>query len=221
MGAGMTEYGELACGPVMVKLALGDRLLARVEEGKGFEPETREWWSTVATAGTVIDIGAYSGFYAIAAKLLGAKAAVAVEPLPWLMELCLNNASRNGVKLQCFQIAASDRAGPANLLYNGKVKLSSGASFQGTGMETKKQLVMRFALDTFIDLLPDVRAIKIDVERHEAQVLRGAKLLLDKWRPKIVLEVLSDALCAEVLKQVPEYKMTVRLDKRNIVLEPR
>jgi hypothetical protein len=51
------------------------------------------------------------------------------------------------------------------------------------------QSTVSVTLDWLLDSLPDPNVLKIDVESHEAEVLRGAVRLLESARPVILCEV--------------------------------
>lgn len=203
-------------GPVLVQMLPGCRVAARAEHGEPFEPESLALWAEIVTPGrAALDVGAYTGLYAIAAAKLGALA-YAFEPLPEQGDRLQANAELNAVKLTLHRVAIADTSGAAEFRFNAQVPLTSGGSLVGKGMETATVITRR--LD---DLdLPPVAAIKIDVERAEGKVLKGAARLLSRNRPEIIAEVLNledvhklEALC-------PGYRMRRVLDDRNAWLSP-
>ncbi len=136
---------------------------------------------------TVIDAGAWIGGHTIAyAKKVGESGeVVAFEP---------NNAAYNclvlnaGIKFQnvlCLNIALGDRGGSVGL----EKKIGwydSTHVVEGGGLEAVMDRVDNY------DLKPNF--IKIDVEGCELKVLKGAAKTIEKFRPKMVIEVNEPAL---------------------------
>lgn len=221
---------RIPVGSVSVELEEhGDRICASIRNGKPFEPETLAVWGRLCLAAkgqTVVDAGAYSGLFSIAAALLGCWPR-AFEPLPGNQTRIVHNAHLNGGqelrnRIKLHRMALSDRAGTVGLNYNPAVTgLTSGASIVNAklgNMPSAVMLVETRTLDSFV--LDDVAVIKIDVERAEPEVLRGARETLARCRPTILLEVLGEAEEKAVLSAVEGYQVAGRLDGRNWMLTP-
>lgn len=214
---------KIEVGPVWVDLdPIGSericRHVARDPTG-GFEPASLDAWSRMATHGTVLDIGAYSGLYAIAAAKLGAERVIAFEPMPQMFERLRLNAERNGVDIEMLPQAASDTETTAKLWFSPWVPLTSGASLAGALSANADCIwVPTIRIDS-LDL-NGVTAVKIDVERHEAAVLRGMRDTIARCRPRMLIEVLSDDARAAVLALLPGYRVAATLDTRNLLMEP-
>lgn len=203
-------------GAVRVDLIGDDRIAKHIKSGKSFEPDSLEAWAAMCQASTaVIDVGAYSGLFSIAAAKLGAWP-VAIEPQPVMCERITANRLLNDVWFETINAAASDRAGEARLGVNAAVHLTSGASLlrkSGGGLVVK---TIR------LDDLPagNVSAIKIDVERAELMVLKGAQELIGRCRPKMLIEALDDFAVTEIRAALPQYRMEAFLDNRNMLMVP-
>lgn len=208
---------KISVGRVQVKLIDGDRIADHVERKGSFEPQTLAAWAKLVKPGKVaLDIGAYTGLFSISAGLLGANV-VSIEPIARLVKRLKENASLNGVALTIHNVAASDKSGAGTIAHNSAVAFSAGASLvRKSGPRDAVKIIT-------IDLLglSDVAAIKIDVERHEAAVLRGARETLKRWRPSLLVEALDEELKQAVLREVPDYRLVEVLDVRNLHLEPR
>jgi FkbM family methyltransferase len=197
----------------------GDRQVVHLERGDGYERESLELWAKMIEAGTtVLDVGAYTGLYSIVAAMRGAKV-VALEPMPanlWRMRV---NAARNKVKIEMLPAAASDYEGAATLNYNPRVPLTTGASIE-TGIANHDAAVMVRCIT--IDSLgqDNVSAIKIDVERHEPCVLKGAMQTIARCRPSLLIETLDGEMRNQVLNLLPEYEAATILDGRNTLFVP-
>ena len=72
----MTVAALIPVGPVTVRLiSEGDRIVGSLKDRGPFEPKSLAKWAELcAGGGTVLDIGAYTGLYAIAARLMGCRA---------------------------------------------------------------------------------------------------------------------------------------------------
>lgn len=206
----------LKAGPVEVVMLPGCRVTARAERGEAFEPESLAAWGEMVKPGqAALDVGAYTGIYAIAAAKMGAKA-YAFEPMPDQCERLLWNAELNGVAVNLRRCAVSDGNGAAEFRFNGAVALTSGGSLAGKGSHSATVITR-----TLDDLdLPPVAAIKIDVERAEEGVLRGGRRLIAGARPEIIAEVLGTDAVERLVALLPGYKVKRVLDGRNAWLVP-
>lgn len=85
-----------------------DRVVISARKNGTFEPDSfAVWLGELKRDEVALDVGAYSGLYAIAAAKAGA-IAVAYEPNPTMYARLVSNAQANGVKVDCRQCAASD-----------------------------------------------------------------------------------------------------------------
>jgi len=198
-----------------------DRVCAHINSGKTFEPRTLEIWADLCATrrGTVLDIGAYTGLFAISAALHSCRV-IAFEPMPRNAERLRENAERNGrsrLFIQLIEAAVSDKPGTAQIGYSANVKgLTSGASLlRKTGATHTVPVVTIDMLD-----LSHVSAIKIDVERGEPQVLRGARQTIERCKPAILVEVLDDERKAGVRQALPGYEVAEEIDTRNWLMLP-
>ena len=116
-----------------------------------------------------VDVGANVGFHAVLGAQLGAHV-VAVEPVPWTLELLRANVWRHGADVEVVAAAASDGLGPVRLQLDAAHR--SGAQIGGAGIEVRAA--------TLDELVPrgEVDVLKIDVEGAEPLVLRGASAIL-------------------------------------------
>lgn len=207
----------------------GDRICRHMANGASFEPDTLAAWGALCLANkgrVMVDVGAYSGLFTIAAAVLDCWVH-AFEPMPDNKKrieanLMLNGGLclRNRVKLH--HLALSDADGETVIHYNpAVVGMTSGASLVNAklGKQPIKELPVKVrTLDSFN--LEDVAAIKIDVERAEPNVLRGARETLARCKPTLFVEVLGEAEESAVLAAVEGYEVAQRLDERNWLMVP-
>ena len=140
-----------------------------------------------------IDVGANIGHYTKRfSDLVGPKGrVVAFEPVPATFELLAANAARFAfANVTLLNLAASDATQTVAMSVptfdTGLVNYYQAAiSNDDTGLS---------ALTCSIDSLKlpgRVRMMKIDAEGHDAVVLRGARALLERDRPVVVIESVS------------------------------
>lgn len=160
------------------------------------------WLSGVLTPGDIaIDIGAHNVSWSLLlSKLMGPNGLLyAYEPVPENFNILVNVTSKLS-NVVCRDTALSNVSGPAYFRVPRDTFRPSTGSLDGSATVAssslfKKILVARDTLDR--NLLPELRSshvsiIKCDVEGHEAAVLQGAKDIIFKHRPIVVLEILRE-----------------------------
>jgi FkbM family methyltransferase len=210
-------------GKVDVEIIDDDRVAAAVRRDGQFEPQSLAVWGDICAegkAGVIIDVGSYGGLFGIAAKLLGNEV-LAIEPKPIMIRRTRANAALNGVSFKVIKAAASDNEGTANLGFNPAIALTSGSSLERKGPAFMQ--IHTVMLDNLVIPPPGkVGAIKIDVEGHEAAVVRGAISLIEEHKPTIIIEVLSDDARRKAVEDLlPDYKVKAVLDTRNLLMIPK
>lgn len=145
----------------------------------------------------LLDIGAHYGVFSIAAALKGGRA-VAVEPSPAAVHMIEKQVRINQCedKVQIVRTAVSDSTGDIGLLSSGVFshgyfKVAPGRperELTHLPATTIDELVCRFGIPTHI---------KIDVEGHEAAVLRGARGVLTERSPILLLELHNEMVRAD------------------------
>ena len=208
---------KVPVGTVVVDLDDADRICMHIRDGDGFEPESLDAWSKIASSGNVIDVGAYTGLFSIAAALMGATP-LAIEPLYPNLHLMTKNMQANNVSFNVFEGIASDAPGPMSFWFNPNVNYTTGASVHENKYRTGRTVVDAVTIDSFN--LDNVTAIKIDVEGYEDAVIRGAMATIQRDRPKILVEVLDAEARAKVQKLLPDYIVAAVLDRRNVLMIP-
>jgi FkbM family methyltransferase len=215
-----SDVWRILVGKVTVLLLKeGDRICEHMQTGYSFEPDTLSLWARLCgEQRPVLDVGAYSGLFSISAAKLGCSV-VAFEPTPEMITRFTDNLEVNGLthnEVVLHPVAVSDRAGSGVMHTNG-VRMTAGASFlRKTGPAIKVPMV---TIDSFG--FQDIRAIKLDVERHECFVLRGARKTLARCRPTLIVEALDEFAIADVITELKDkYVFVGMLDVRNIHLEP-
>lgn len=206
---------SIQVGTVQVQLLDADDVIVRMtKNGKVWEPETRAMWGELTQPETLmIDIGAYTGVYAIGSALMGAHV-MAFEPHPANYKRLKANAALNSVRINMLECAVSDRTGHrALMMREAPSVLSDIASLEYGGGDVR---VQTRRLDDVV-MTYRVTLIKIDAEQHEPQILMGAERTMREHRPFVVVECLTPALSAAVdcWMMNMSYKVEAVLDRRN------
>ena len=189
-------------------------------QADGYEVESLVTWARLIKAGAIaLDIGAYTGLFSIIAAKRGAQV-IAFEPMPanrWRLGV---NMMRNKVHIHMLAVAASDTEGAATLHYNPRVPLTTGASLEeNKPMHGAGIVVPCITIDSLG--LENVGAMKIDVERHEPCVIRGAMRTIERCRPPMLVETLDEDMRKQLIELLPSYEAGVILDGRNTLFAPR
>lgn len=146
------------------------------------------WMELSRDALVIFDVGAYTGIYSLVAKCVNPSSSVyTFEPSLDNYQKLLRNNEVNKYDIVCENLGVS--------AHNGKVEIE--------GIYQKNKFVESVSLDSYIAQhnISRVDLIKIDVEKHEPQVLEGFKLSLKKYKPVILIESLSD----EIGKIIQDY----------------
>jgi FkbM family methyltransferase len=168
------------------------------------EPEYAQLGDWIKAGDWVIDVGANVGHYTVRlSELVGdAGRVLAFEPVPDTFELLAANLAYVGAhNVSLFNVALSDdtavmalsvplfSSGLANFYCAGLTSTSPWPYNPRTAFD-----VFTVALDT-LTLPKPVTLIKLDVEGHELQALRGMARLLCRDRPRLIVENATDEIC--------------------------
>ncbi len=139
----------------------------------------------------VIDVGANIGIYAI--PWAAARADVTVhcfEPNPAVRARLARNVALNrlGSRIRLHAEALSDHAGSADLYGSDDMSTLNRNVFAGSGNPSPTQVPLARLDDVFDREGAPLSLVKIDVQGHELEVLRGASAVLSQHRPALILE---------------------------------
>ena len=177
--------------------------------GQGWEGTTLQVWERLARGSRVtFDVGANTGVFALAAQAANPAARVhAFEPLPAIAQRLADNVALNGFPITVHAVAVSDHAGTAAIRMS-EAAHEYSASFEHmewmdhtAGIEVEVPLVRLADIIAATGDRPDL--IKLDVERHEPQALRGLWPGLEGGPlPTLVIEILDEATAAAVRAEI-------------------
>lgn len=185
----------------IVNALSGSRLLGSTSDhhALGFALRGYYDWRVVAIAhavciagDTVIDVGANIGTESIAfADIVGPRGKVlCFEPVPYVYEMLKQNIRLNGYDfVDAKPMAVGERSGKVQFMQPRNAFLSgSGHMLPDTSSEESIS-VSCTTIDSWENQLSNCRLIHVDAEGSEIFVLRGARDLINRERPVLILEV--------------------------------
>lgn len=149
----------------------------------------------------VWDVGANVGLFSFcAAALAGSGGSVlAIEPDLWLAQLIIRSArgllvssqTCANVHVLCASISDSNRVSKLEIAERARASnhLLEATGAPDAGGSRYLQPTPSLTLDFLLDYFPPPSVLKIDVETHEVNALKGAHRLLTEVRPTILCEV--------------------------------
>jgi FkbM family methyltransferase len=149
----------------------------------------RLWMRLAQTARVIIDVGANTGVYSLAAAAVNPSAEIyGFEPVANLFARYERNCRLNGFNIHAYKAALSNSAGTGMMRGWVLEQMSEARSNRDSSVPIHRldELWETFGRD-HLDL------VKVDVEGHEPEVLEGMGGLIAKLRPTFLIEVLSDA----------------------------
>lgn len=159
----------------------------------GFEPETLACFLATldhARPGTVLDVGANVGLYALLAAARCRRPVRAFEPTPHIARTARDLAAVNRLPVEVLELAMGERAGNAvftlSSTSDASNSLASGFRPEAGRIEVRVDTLSRWCERT--GTVPAV--VKIDTETTEPEVIAGGIEALRAFRPWILCEVL-------------------------------
>lgn len=172
--------------------------------GNTWESDTLWIWEKLsAKANVIFDIGANTGVYSLISAAINKNAGIiAFEPGKLNYEKLVENIEVNSFKnIKCEQKAISSENGILEFL-DVKDTISYSATLSHEKLKDMPEdnliryMVDVVSLDSYINenKIPEVNLVKIDVELHEISVIKGFMNSIAKYRPIIVIEILTDEI---------------------------
>lgn len=148
---------------------------------------------------SVIDVGSNTGVFTLfLSKWVGDRGCVySIEPIPSTYDILLHNVNKLRLKnVKPLNFAVSDRIGRAVMevprYSTGGYNYYQSRIIDGSSCHAKQRVfnVQLTTIDSFLSSHdPKIAFIKIDVEGHELQAVRGAARLLERCRPALMIEI--------------------------------
>lgn len=191
--------------------------------GNGREATSLRVWECVCHgAKTILDVGANTGLYALAARAVNSSARVyAFEPVTRVYRRLCENVALNDFAVCAEPWAVSDTDAEVQM-YEGLGANPLSSSLDPTKIVTSKQVSVRAVrLDSYLveKGVSDIDLLKIDVELHEPSVIRGLGRYLRDNLPIMLVEVLRDQCARElnVILDGIEYEYYRIVEGRGVV----
>jgi FkbM family methyltransferase len=172
----------------------------------------------------VIDIGANVGYYVLLEAQLAAKGKIyAIEPIKTNVDLLRANIAQNDLKnIEIFELALSERSGIGRMYNYDRHNLCSfNRNIQApvTGVVDVAMMTLDEFVKTYVDQAPTF--IRMDVEGHEFEIIKGAAELLSKEGPlKLFIEIHGEYLSQEKLDELVGTLKQRKFKVRAIFSEP-
>jgi FkbM family methyltransferase len=175
-------------------------------EGPFEDAAVKAWVAGLRPGCVALDVGMYTGLYSMIAANHACVRVVAFEPNTHAIDRAMRNFELNGLEdqIEVNYCAVSDHLSGAQLyLRDGRCLTSAATIARDEGFP---RAVPTNTLDVWWrdQDQPLVSAIKIDVERAEIAVLRGARELIKENRPRIILEALEVPLLYEIHEELKD-----------------
>ncbi len=190
---------------------------------QGYEKASIEvWMKAAASSRTIIDIGANTGVFSLAAKAINNKAKViAFEPLPWALELLNQNVKINGFDIEVIPKAVSDSIGVASFYFpkenQGNIyssTLSIDHYLSHSNILSNKIDVQLVSVDLYCEenAIKSLDLVKVDAEGNDHAVIRGMLHTIQKFEPAILVEIQDQAIASEIQSILPKQYYYFALD---------
>ncbi len=160
--------------------------------------ESRTMQTFISSNTIFIDIGANVGYYTLlAAHIIKNGQVYSFEPVSSTFNKLLRNISLNGFStIQCTQKAISNFNGKANVFISNDCNSGmSGLQF-AENFSGKTEIIDCITLDQAVEdyRIPKVNIIKIDVEGSEVNILKGMEMVLNVYKPILLIEISAETL---------------------------
>ena len=176
----------------------------RKHQLSGYEPLTMAAFLACAdrSTGTIFDIGANIGVYAMVAASIG-KFVVAFEPNVDAARILEDIKERYSLPIRVRNIAVSDCIGTGTLFLSAMSDMSNSLnpSFRAHSGVAEVEISTIDEESKYID----IGVIKIDTESTEMQVLRGATAAIRNWRPYLFVELLDTTIAQHARDLLSEF----------------
>lgn len=173
----------------------------------GWEKDSINIWEKLSRKSEFIfDIGANTGIYSLISCNVNPSANVyAFEPVERTFNvLTLNKKNNNFTKLNCYNLAISNKDGESVFYDVSDInQYSASLNNEMLGNVNVVEIIVPVkSLKTFLteNNIPRIDILKIDVEMHEPEVLEGMGDLIELYKPDFLIEILTDEIGSKIQK---------------------
>ena len=166
------------------------RYLCKYDFGQ-WEPVSRYFFRSIAKeCDLILDIGAYTGVYSLETAISNPNSTVhSFEPNPEIFKILRKNIEVNKLekRVKLYQIALAQQMGTAKLFLqkNAPTSMATLNTMQSEYLEVPIKTLDSINFTKCIDL------IKVDVEGFESEVFLGGENTLEKFKPIMLGEALT------------------------------
>ena len=159
----------------------------------------------------IIDVGANIGNHAIYFGKYLCKKVIAIEPSQMHSDILKQNLNANlsSDEFEIHQIAAGNKKGDVSLVFPSEINL--GAAKIDTTLNTENLITENVKIDKLDNIIYDenICLLKIDVEGLEIDVLNGAKRIIKKNLPHIIVEAHNKERLDEMKEFLDQFNYTI------------
>jgi FkbM family methyltransferase len=161
------------------------------------------WKELCKHSKVIMDVGANSGVYTLVAKAMNKDADVhAFEPIERVFNTLEKNIQINSFHVSTVKKALSNGDGTA-IIYDVNTPNQYAASLSRNvfGSDVHEEVIETIRLDSYIrqNQITGIDLIKIDVERHEPEVLTGMGSYLHTMKPAMLIEIVEEENAQRIL----------------------
>lgn len=174
------------CGDVSLYVMPNDYIGEGIIGSRSYEPHvTAVLRNRLKPTSVFLDVGANVGYFTMLASKLAARV-IAIEPNPQNQELIRASVAQAGAQnVTLYPCGLSDRRGEVRLITLG----SNGAIVTPQNPDQTFHITAQTVTgDELLSAERRIDMIKIDVEMHEAVVLRGLEQVIRRHRPELIVE---------------------------------
>lgn len=222
-----------------------DVVLASIAKQDYNEVDAMNWWLAMCNSApprsSMLDVGSYTGLYSLMTSALRSDVrTIAFEASTVTYGRLSHNVLLNLAEMRIIpaHYAISDQAGTLDLGHAfGIFTMASGESVKAEYQVDHKETVLAESLDRLLciggepgvgtlgssshglDLNAPVHGMKIDTEGAEEQVLLGAKGVLSKHKPHLIIEIFGSDVLARIAAMLADlgYQMIAQCAGCNYV----
>lgn len=156
------------------------------------------WQRFVKTDSIVLDIGANIGYFSLLAAGLSIKGQVySFEPVAFIREQLLKNISLNQLlNIQVFPFCVSNENVLTTIFIADRTNIGMSGLRMPENFSGVSENIHSIIIDEWIEVaaIKKVNLIKIDIEGAEIKALEGMRIVLEKHRPVVFIEVIASLL---------------------------
>lgn len=170
-----------------------------------WEKQSMQIWTSLSKDAKVIfDIGANTGLYSLVAKTVNPIADVhAFEPFGAIFTKLQKNAALNSFEMHTNCMAVSDYTGEAVIYTEDPDFAYSVTVNKNLWVKDKAAIKLDIQTTTLKDYIEErhierIDLVKIDVETHEPEVMKGFAEYFLRFKPILLIEILNDEIAAQL-----------------------